>query len=105
MRKWLALSAMAFAVAATASIGSSTTAEAQYCEGTVHGLSGRYNLAKGTGFLAVRARPTASSRMVGQLFNGDTVEIFDRRGNWYRVAMGGIDGWANARWMWNSCRY
>jgi hypothetical protein len=33
--------------------------------------------------------------MVGQLFNGNTVEIFDRRGNWYRVAMGGIDGWAN----------
>lgn len=105
MRKWLALTAMALATVATISIGSSVPAEAQYCEGTVHGLSGRYNLARGTGFLAVRARPKASSRMVGQLFNGDTVEIFDRRGNWYRVAMGGIDGWANARWMWNSCRY
>lgn len=105
MRKWLALSIMALAAIATISIGSSVPVEAQYCEGTVHGLSGRYNLARGTGFLAVRARPNASSRMVGQLFNGDTVEIFDRRGNWYRVAMGGIDGWANARWMWNSCRY
>lgn len=81
------------------------TASAQYCEGTVFGLSGRYNLAKGTGFLAVRAGPSAGARMVGQLFNGNTVEIFDRRGNWYRVAMGGIDGWANARWMRNSCRY
>ena len=81
------------------------SAEAGYCEGTVYGLSGRYNLAKGTGFLAVRARPSSSSRMVGQLFNGDTVEIFDRRGNWYRVAMGGIDGWAHAKWMRNSCRY
>jgi len=86
-------------------LGAPTPAQSQYCEGTVHGLSGRYNLAKGTGFLAVRARPNSSSRMVGQLFNGDTVEIFDRRGNWYRVAMGGIDGWAHRKWMWNSCRY
>ena len=80
-------------------------AQAQYCEGTVFGLSGRYDLAKGTGFLAVRAAPSSKARMVGELFNGNTVEIFARQGNWYRVAMGGIDGWANARWMRNSCRY
>ncbi len=91
--------------AVLAGIVAADTASAQYCEGTVVGLSGRYNLAKGTGFLAVRARPSASSRMVGQLFNGNTVEIFDRRGNWYRVAMGGIDGWASSRWMRNSCGY
>ncbi|MBX3568375.1 MAG: SH3 domain-containing protein [Rhizobiaceae bacterium] len=96
---------IAFAGAALAFGLGSGSAAAQYCEGTVHGLSGRYNLAKGTGFLAVRARPSSSARMVGQLFNGDTVEIFDRRGNWYRVAMGGIDGWAHARWMRNSCGY
>lgn len=96
---------VAFAGAAlTFGLGSGS-ATAQYCEGTVHGLSGKYNLAKGTGFLAVRARPSSNARMVGQLFNGDTVEIFDRRGNWYRVAMGGIDGWAHARWMRNSCGY
>ena len=92
------------AVVATG-LATSTPAFSQYCEGTVRGLSGRYNLATGDGFLAVRARPRASSRMVGQLFNGDTVEIFDRRGNWYRVAKGGIDGWAHARWLRNSCRY
>jgi uncharacterized protein YraI len=80
-------------------------AQAQYCEGTVFGLSDRYDLAKGTGFLAVRAAPSSKARMVGELYNGNTVEIFARQGNWYRVAMGGIDGWANARWMRNSCRY
>jgi hypothetical protein len=78
---------------------------AQYCEGTVSGLSGTYNLAKGTGFLAVRAQPRASARMVGQFFNGNTTEILGRQGNWYRVAIGGIDGWAHARWIRNSCGY
>ena len=82
-----------------------SSAFAQYCEGTVHGLSGVYNLKKGTGFLAVRARPSSKSRMVGQFFNGDTTEILDRRGNWYRVAIGGIDGWASATWIRNSCGY
>ena len=99
------LFAFAAAMIAVATLGAATPAQSQYCEGRVHGLSRVYNLNKGTGFLAVRARPNASSRMVGQLFNGDTVEIFDRRGNWYRIAMGGIEGWANRRWMRNSCGY
>ena len=80
-------------------------ASAQYCEGTVHGLSRHYNLATGSGFLAVRARPSSSSRMIGQLFNGDHTEIFDRRGNWYKVGIGGATGWANARWLRNDCGY
>lgn len=86
-------------------IGASTPAGAQYCEGTVHGLSSHYNLATGSGFLAVRARPNSSSRMIGQLFNGDHTEIFDRRGNWYQVEIGGGTGWANARWLRNDCGY
>jgi uncharacterized protein YraI len=92
-------------VAAIGFAASVMPAQAQYCEGTVFGLSGRYDLAKGTGFLAVRSAPSSKARMVGELYNGNTVEIFSRKGNWYRVAMGGIDGWANARWMRNSCRY
>ncbi len=80
-------------------------AQAQYCEGTVHGLSRTYNAATGSGFLAVRAGPSSKARKVGELYNGNTVEIFARRGNWYRVAMGGIDGWVSVRWMRNSCRY
>ncbi|MER9328939.1 SH3 domain-containing protein [Mesorhizobium sp. M0488] len=86
-------------------IGAPTPAGAQYCEGTVHGLSGRYNLGTGSGFLAVRTRPNSSSRMIGQLFNGDHTEIFDRRGNWYQVEIGGTTGWANARWLRNDCGY
>ncbi|TPL81932.1 SH3 domain-containing protein [Mesorhizobium sp. B2-3-13] len=86
-------------------LGASTPTVAQYCEGTVHGLSGRYNLATGSGFLALRTRPNSSSRMIGQLFNGDHTEIFDRRGNWYQVEIGGGTGWANARWLRNNCGY
>lgn len=81
------------------------SAYAQYCEGKVYGLSSTYNLAKGTGFLAVRSQPRSSARMVGQFFNGDTTEILGRQGSWYRVAIGGIDGWAHSRWIRNSCGY
>lgn len=105
MKMRAGLSIAGLTLVAALALGAATPAQSQYCEGRVHGLSGRYNLATGSGFLAVRSRPNASARMVGQLFNGDTVEIFDRRGNWYRVAMGGIDGWASAKWMRNSCRY
>ncbi|MER8479620.1 SH3 domain-containing protein [Mesorhizobium sp. M1163] len=97
--------AAAAAVLAGLSFASPTPAGAQYCEGTVHGLSRHYNLATGSGFLAVRARPNSSSRMIGQLFNGDQTEIFDRRGNWYKVDFGGRAGWANARWLRNDCGY
>ena len=83
-------------------------AKAQYCEGTVHGLSGHYNPATGAGFLAVRAGPRARASQRGELFNGDTVEIFQRRGNWYKIATTEgpmLQGWANARWIYNDCRY
>lgn len=100
-----ALSAAAIAaVTATLTIGVATPVQAQYCEGTVHGLPSSYNLARGTGFLAMRARPSASSPMVHQLFNGDTVEITDRRGSWYFVGGDGFEGWAHRNWMSNSCR-
>lgn len=90
---------------ALAFVPTGSDAYAQYCEGTVFGLSGTYNLKAGSGFLAVRSRPSASARMVGQFFNGDTTEILDRKGNWYRVAIGGVDGWASAKWIRNSCGY
>jgi hypothetical protein len=80
-------------------------ANAQYCEGTVYGLSSKYDQNKGTGFLAVRKGPSSSSRMIKQLFNGDMVEILDRRGNWYLVADKNVEGWASVRWMRNSCGY
>lgn len=82
-------------------------AQAQYCEGTVHGLSKHYDPDTGAGFLAIRSKPKASSHQRGELFNGDKVEIFDRVGNWYKIAPvdGGPEGWAHARWIWNDCQY
>ena len=97
--------ALAVAIAACIAIGASTPVEAQYCEGTVHGLSRHYDLATGSGFLAVRKRATSSSPMLAQLFNGDKVEIFDRRGSWYRIFTGSVEGWAHRKWMRNSCNY
>ena len=91
--------------AALLGLSAASPVSAQYCEGTVHGLSGHYNLNKGTGFLAIRKRPTSSSKMVGQLFNGDRVEIFDRKGSWYKIAAGHVEGWSHRKWMWNSCNY
>ncbi len=104
MRKMFIL----FSAVAILAVFNSDVAFAQYCEGTVHGLSGRYNPASGSGFLAVRAGPKASASQVGELFNGDTVEVFDRRGNWYKVASTAdarIDGWVSARYLHNDCRY
>ena len=92
----------------TLAVLSSTHAVAQYCEGTAHGLSGRYNPATGAGFLAVRAGPKRSAAQVGELFNGDTVEVFNRRGTWYRVASTStpiIEGWVSARYLSNECDY
>jgi len=98
----LALSAAMLAVLAAAA-----PANAQYCEGTVHGLSKHYDPDTGSGFLAIRAKPRSSSLQRGELFNGDKVEIFDRQGNWYKIAPvdGGPEGWAHARWIWNDCNY
>jgi uncharacterized protein YgiM (DUF1202 family) len=87
--------------------GFTQPAAAQYCEGKVRGLSNYYNPSTGSGFLAVRAGPTRSATQRGELFNGDTVEIFQRKGNWYKVAAtdGSVEGWASVRWIRNDCRY
>ena len=102
MRKMLlSLSALAAILAMAA------PASAQYCEGKVRGLSNNYNPATGSGFLAVRAGPTRSAAQTGELFNGDTVEIFRRKGSWYKIAAtdGTVEGWASAKWIRNDCRY
>jgi hypothetical protein len=107
MRKFLlALAALTSTIVMATSF--SLPARAQYCEGTVHGLSGNYNQATGTGFLAVRAGPKAAATQRGELFNGDKVEIFTRRGNWYKIATTEapmLEGWVNARWLYNECQY
>lgn len=99
------VAAAALAVFASIGLEFASPASAAYCVGTVHGLSKYYNLATGSGFLAVRRRPSSSSQMVGQLFNGDTVRILDRAGAWYQIRAGGLHGWAYRKWMWNSCNF
>jgi uncharacterized protein YraI len=85
----------------------SAPASAQYCEGKVHGLSSYYNPSTGSGFLAVRAGPSRSATQYGELFNGDTVEIFTRKGKWYKVSAtnGSVEGWASVKWIRNDCHY
>jgi uncharacterized protein YraI len=79
-------------------------AAAQDCMGRVSGLSGNYDPSTGSGFLAVRAGPNRSATQLGELFNGDRVTIYDRRGSWYQIYADGIgDGWASARWIRNNC--
>ncbi len=97
--------ALAAMSAVGVSLAISTPARSQYCEGTVHGLSATYDPDTGSGFLAVRARPSSKSPKVHELFNGDKVEITDRSGNWYFVGGEGFEGWAHRKWMRNSCNY
>ena len=89
-----------------AAMAAATAAQAQ-CTGTVYGLSDNYNEATGSGFLAVRELPNGRGAKLAELFNGDTVEITGRKGNWYRVQMeGGSDeGYVSVRWMENACGY
>lgn len=83
---------------------SSAPADAGSCDGTVGGLSSTYNKERGTGFLAVRARPTTRSKMKDELFNGDTVELYSRKGKWYEVSgPSGISGWAHRNWIRTDC--
>lgn len=97
----------AAAFLALGSFGLSSTATAGMCEGRVRGLSATYNQKTGSGFLAVRLRPSASSRKMGELYNGERVEIFRRRGAWYRIAAldKNLEGWVFDRYIWNECRY
>lgn len=93
----------ALAVALLSSLAFAPAAHAGSCQGTVGGLSNTYNLAKGSGFLAVRSRPTAKSRMKGQLFNGNIVEVDRRRGNWLYVYTDNGQGWVFARYVRRGC--
>jgi uncharacterized protein YgiM (DUF1202 family) len=98
---------LALAALATLATAGAATAPAQagdFCTGTVRGLSRVYDPSTGSGFLAVRAGPTQSATQIGELFNGNRVEITDRRGNWYLISARGIgQGWASVRWLRNNC--
>ena len=99
----IATTVAALALVGAGLLGASAPAQARYCEGRVYGLSRNYDPDTGSGFLAVRTRPNAHARQFAELFNGDRFGIVDRRGNWYQIELDGGLGWANARWIRNSC--
>ena len=103
-RTLLALAALATLAPLALSAASAPAQAGDFCTGTVRGLSRVYDPSTGSGFLAVRAGPTQSATQIGELFNGNRVEIVDRRGNWYRISARGIgEGWASVRWLRNNC--
>jgi uncharacterized protein YraI len=63
------------------------SARAGDCTGFVVGVKpiSQYNHAAGNGFLAVRTGPGTKYRQVGEVYRGDEVSVYDRRGNWYAV--------------------
>ncbi len=75
------------------------------CEGKVRGLSADYDPDTGSGFLALRTGPGTRYRQIGELFNGDYVEIRDRQGSWYNLYAPSLDraGWASSRWIRDNC--
>lgn len=62
-------------------------ASAGDCTGFVVGVKpiNQYNHAGGSGFLAVRTGPGSSYQQTGEVYRGDEVSIYDRRGNWYAI--------------------
>lgn len=57
------------------------------CTGRVVGVRplSQYNHAAGRGFLAVRTGPGGGYRQIGEVYAGDRVSVWDRRGGWYAV--------------------
>ena len=64
------------------------SAFAGYCTGYVVGVRpiSQYNHYTGNGFLAVRTGPGTGYTQIGELYAGDEVSVWSRRGNWYQVA-------------------
>jgi hypothetical protein len=98
-----------FAVASSSVIvlplATTTEVKAGVCDGRVYRLSENYNPSTGSGFLALRAGPTAQATEIGELFNGMQLEIFGRRGNWLRVYSPDLDqeGWVYRRYVRDNC--
>jgi hypothetical protein len=57
------------------------------CTGYVVGVKpiSQYNHARGNGFLAVRTGPGSRYQQTGEVYRGDEVSVYDRRGNWYAI--------------------
>ena len=53
----------------------------------------------GDGFLSIREKP--NSTKIGELYNGDKVEILDKKGKWFKIRAikSGIVGWSYSDWI------
>lgn len=80
MKQLLAAIATTFTLAAAPALAGD-------CEGRIVGVKpiSQYNHARGTGFLAVRSGPGGSYKQIGEVYAGDLVSVWDRRGDWYAV--------------------
>jgi len=74
-------------------------AAAGNCIGTVTGLSPTYNPATGSGFLAVRDGPSRDANQIGELFNGDQVDVGKEEGPWVYVLAEKVEGWVHRNWL------
>ncbi len=79
--------------------GSDTQSEAPVVSkqekiGLVYGLD-----PQGDGFLAIRKKP--NSTQIGNLYNGDRVEILTKSGKWYKIKdlKSGRVGWSHSHWI------
>ena len=86
MRTFLRRAVLAASVAGLAAL-SGGPATAGDCTGYVVGVKpiSQYNHARGNGFLEVRTGPGSSYQQVGEVYRGDEVSVYDRRGNWYAI--------------------
>ena len=73
--------------AVIAALALAAPAMAGDCTGYVVGVRplSQYDHANGNGFLAVRSGPGSGYGQVGELYLGDEIAVWDRRGNWYEV--------------------
>jgi uncharacterized protein YgiM (DUF1202 family) len=81
------------------------SARGSICDGTVRGLSRYYDPDSGSGFLALRTGPSSRYAQIGELFNGNHVEIYGHRGSWLKVYSDdvGEQGWVHGRWVRDNC--
>jgi len=63
------------------------SADAGDCTGWVVGVRplSQYNHNLGNGYLAVRTGPGSNYRQIGEVYLGDEISVWNRRGGWYEI--------------------
>ena len=83
---------------------SQTAAAESSCTGIVVGLSNKYDPSTGSGYLALRSGATTQSTQIGELFNGNNVEVVGQQGKWLNiVTSNNRQGWVFSKYLEVSC--